>query len=194
MRCSSRWRMQDLGPDSPAAASRSSLRIPVACGLPGPALCREEFRVRGGVDPLRTMQAVSHGSVRVGAGFALRLFPLTNRLHHVRDVSYDEDRCRVRSAHLPRNLACLTNLAVSIVRLQGRFDYLPQAHRNYARRPGIASNHSFRSLSHSTPLCTKTSSQSTELHDWNDGLLWPLTVCRSGGGRTTRPRFEDGAE
>ena len=41
---------------------------------------------------------------------------------------------------------------------------------------GIASNHSFRSLSHSTPLGTKTSSQSTELHDWNDGLLWPLTL------------------
>ena len=40
---------------------------------------------------------------------------------------------------------------------------------------GIGSNHSFRSFSHSTPLCTKTSSQSTELHDWNDGLLWPLT-------------------
>ena len=52
---------------------------------------------------------------------------IENRLHHVRDVSYDEDRCRVRSAHLPRNLACLTNLAISIVRLKGRFDYLPQA-------------------------------------------------------------------
>ena len=53
----------------------------------------------------------------------------------MRDVSYDEDRCRVRSAHLPRNLACLTNLAISIVRLKGRFDYLPQAHRHYATRP-----------------------------------------------------------
>ena len=40
---------------------------------------------------------------------------------------------------------------------------------------GIGSNHSLRSSSHSTPLGTKTSSQSTELHDWNDGLLWPLT-------------------
>ena len=60
---------------------------------------------------------------------------IENRLHHVRDVSYDEDRCRVRSAHLPRNLACLTNLAISIVRLKGRFEYLPQAHRHYARRP-----------------------------------------------------------
>ena len=47
----------------------------------------------------------------------------------------DEDRCRARSAHLPRNLACLTNLAITIVRLKGRFEYLPQAHRHYARRP-----------------------------------------------------------
>ena len=60
---------------------------------------------------------------------------IENRLHHVRDVSYDEHRCRVRTGHLPRNLACLTNLAISIVRIQGRFDFLPQAHRHYARRP-----------------------------------------------------------
>ena len=48
---------------------------------------------------------------------------------------------------------------------------------------GTGSNHSFRSLAHSTPPCTKTSSQSTELHDWNDGLLWPLTFFRSSGER-----------
>ena len=60
---------------------------------------------------------------------------IENRLHHVRDVSYHEDQCRVRTGHLPRNLACLTSLAISIVRIQGRFDHLPQAHRHYARRP-----------------------------------------------------------
>ena len=60
---------------------------------------------------------------------------IENRVHYVRDVSYDEDRCRVHTAHLPRNLACLTNVAISIVRLEGRFDYLPQAHRHYARCP-----------------------------------------------------------
>ena len=59
----------------------------------------------------------------------------------MRDVSYDEDRCRVHTAHLPRNLACLTNLAISIVRLEGRFDYLPQAHRHDARRPHEAVRH-----------------------------------------------------
>ena len=66
---------------------------------------------------------------------------IENRLHHVRDVSYDEDRCRVHTGHLPRNLACLTNLAISIVRLEGRFDYLPQAHRHHARRPEQAVRH-----------------------------------------------------
>ena len=66
---------------------------------------------------------------------------IENRLHHVRDVSYDEDRCRVHTGHLPRNLACLTNLAISIVRLEGRFDYLPQAHRHYARCPHEAVRH-----------------------------------------------------
>ena len=60
---------------------------------------------------------------------------IENRLHHVRDVSYQEDQCRTRTGHLPRNLACLTNLAISIVRVQGRFQFLPQAHRHYARRP-----------------------------------------------------------
>ena len=66
---------------------------------------------------------------------------IENRLHHVRDVSYDEDRCRVRTGHLPRNLACLTNLAISIVRIKGRFDSIPQAQRHYARRPQDAVRH-----------------------------------------------------
>ena len=69
---------------------------------------------------------------------------IENRLHHVRDVSYDEDRCRVRTGHLPRNLACLTNLAISIVRIKGRFDSIPQAQRHYARRPQDAVRHLVR--------------------------------------------------
>ena len=56
----------------------------------------------------------------------------------VRDVSFDEDRSRVRTGQLPRNLACLSNAAISIVRLRGRFPYQPQAHRHYAARQGEA--------------------------------------------------------
>ena len=48
---------------------------------------------------------------------------IENRLHYVRDFTYDEDRCRARVRHLPRNLACLSNAAISIVRLNGAFRY-----------------------------------------------------------------------
>ena len=44
----------------------------------------------------------------------------------MRDFTYDEDRCRAYVRYLPRNLACLTNAAIAIVRCQGTFRYLPQ--------------------------------------------------------------------
>ena len=59
---------------------------------------------------------------------------IENRLHYVRDFTYDEDRCRVHVRHLPRNLACLTNAAIALVRCGGRFRYLPEANRHYAAR------------------------------------------------------------
>ena len=59
---------------------------------------------------------------------------IENRLHYVRDFTYDEDRCRAWVRHLPRNLSCLTNAAIAIVRTHGRFRYLPEANRHYAAR------------------------------------------------------------
>ena len=59
---------------------------------------------------------------------------IENRLHYVRDFTYDEDRCRAYVRHLPRNLACLTNAAIAIVRCNARFRYLPEANRHYAAR------------------------------------------------------------
>ena len=59
---------------------------------------------------------------------------IENRLHYVRDFTDDEDRCRAYVRHLPRNLACLTNEAIAIVRCNGRFRYLPEASRHYAAR------------------------------------------------------------
>ena len=52
----------------------------------------------------------------------------------MRDFTYDEDRCRAYVRHLPRNLSCLTNAAIAIVRCDGRFRYLPEANRHYAAR------------------------------------------------------------
>lgn len=42
---------------------------------------------------------------------------IENRLHHVRDMAYDEDRCRARKGNTPRALACLRNFAISLLRL-----------------------------------------------------------------------------
>jgi len=41
-------------------------------------------------------------------------------LHHIRDVTYDEDRCRIRTGNGPRAMATLRNLAIGLLRL-----YLP---------------------------------------------------------------------
>ena len=48
------------------------------------------------------------------------------------DFSFDEDRSRIRAGKLPRNLACLSNAAIAVVRMRGRFKHQPQAHRHYA--------------------------------------------------------------
>ena len=44
---------------------------------------------------------------------------IENRVHWVRDVTYDEDRSQVRSGNGPRVMATLRNLAISVLRLAG---------------------------------------------------------------------------
>jgi predicted transposase YbfD/YdcC len=44
---------------------------------------------------------------------------IENRLHYVRDVAFDEDRCRVRKGNGPQIMALLRNLAISLLRMAG---------------------------------------------------------------------------
>jgi hypothetical protein len=44
---------------------------------------------------------------------------IENRLHWVRDVSFDEDRSQVRTAHGPQVMAALRNLAITALRMAG---------------------------------------------------------------------------
>ena len=101
---------------------------------------RERRLVKQGAGSRET----AYGLTSLGAGQAgpeelaalvRRHWHIENRLHYVRDFTYDEDRCRVRVGNLPRNLACLTNAAISIARHAGRFAHLPPANRHYAARP-----------------------------------------------------------
>ena len=58
-----------------------------------------------------------------------RHWEIENRVHHVRDMTYDEDRRRNHVGSSARTLASIRNAAISIVRLRGRFDYLAHRHR-----------------------------------------------------------------
>ncbi len=59
---------------------------------------------------------------------------IENKLHWVRDVTYDEDRSQVRTGNAPRVMATLRNTAISLLRLDG-WDNIAAALRHHARHP-----------------------------------------------------------
>jgi hypothetical protein len=59
---------------------------------------------------------------------------IENRLHYVRDVTFDEDRCQVRSGAAPQAFAACRNLAITLLRRRGH-DNIAEATRTYAGRP-----------------------------------------------------------
>jgi len=44
---------------------------------------------------------------------------IENRLHWVRDVTFDEDRCQIRTGAAPQVMAALRNLVIGVFRLSG---------------------------------------------------------------------------
>jgi predicted transposase YbfD/YdcC len=61
---------------------------------------------------------------------------IENRLHHVRDRTYREDDSKIRTGQLPRTMATLRNLAISIFRQDGQANIaaaLRRAARDYHR-------------------------------------------------------------
>jgi predicted transposase YbfD/YdcC len=59
---------------------------------------------------------------------------IENRLHWVRDVTYQEDKSLVRTGNAPRVMASLRSLAISLLRLDGHIN-IAAANRHYARDP-----------------------------------------------------------
>jgi predicted transposase YbfD/YdcC len=62
---------------------------------------------------------------------------IENRLHWVRDVTFDEDRHQLRTANAPRTLATLRNLAIGALRHAGATN-IAKALRWTARDPNRA--------------------------------------------------------
>src|SRR5213595_2886898 len=59
---------------------------------------------------------------------------IENRLHWVRDVTYQEDKSLVRTGNAPRVMATLRSLAISLLRLDGHAN-IAAANRHHARDP-----------------------------------------------------------
>lgn len=103
------------------------------------------FMVERTVEYLRsgkTRQEVAYGisSLSPQAATAAQLleynrghWEIENRVHYVRDVTFDEDRSQVRTAGGPRIMASIRNLVMGIFRMLG-FQYIPDAIRYFAMR------------------------------------------------------------
>ena len=62
---------------------------------------------------------------------------IENKLHYVRDVSFDEDRSAVRTGAAPQVCAACRNLAITLLRRAGACN-IAAACRTYAGRPFTA--------------------------------------------------------
>jgi predicted transposase YbfD/YdcC len=68
------------------------------------------------------------------AAWVRRHWHIENKLHWVRDVTYQEDKSLVRTGNAPRVMASLRSLAISILRLDGQTN-IAAANRHHARDP-----------------------------------------------------------
>jgi len=59
---------------------------------------------------------------------------IENKLHWVRDVTFDEDRSQVRKGAAPQAMASLRNIALNLLRLAGT-ENIARATRHCARHP-----------------------------------------------------------
>ncbi len=68
------------------------------------------------------------------AAWVRRHWHIENKLHWVRDVTYQEDKSLVRTGNAPRVMASLRSLAISLLRLAGHVN-IAAANRHHARDP-----------------------------------------------------------
>jgi len=81
-----------------------------------------------GLSSLPAARATPAGLLELSRGH----WTIENRLHWVRDVTFDEDRSRVRTGAGAQVMASLRNLAISLLRLAGA-RYIAPALRRCAR-------------------------------------------------------------
>lgn len=86
-----------------------------------------------GITDLTAQQAGPKRLLRLNRGH----WGIENRSHHVRDVTFDEDRSRVRIGGVAQVMAAIRNTAIGLIRLAGKPN-IAAATRFYAARPSEA--------------------------------------------------------
>ena len=85
-------------------------------------------RHTGGLDGQRVRKQIVFGITSLSADLAGPAeiaadqrghWRIENRTHYVRDTTFDEDRCQIRTGHAPQNTAALRNLAIDTLRANG---------------------------------------------------------------------------
>lgn len=71
------------------------------------------------------------------AGWVQGHWGIENRLHWIRDVTFDEDNSQVRTGHAPQVMATCRNHAISMLHITG-WDNIAAGQRHYARHPDNA--------------------------------------------------------
>lgn len=99
---------------------------------------RVRLRLKDGSEQRETVFCIT--SIAPDKASADRLLKLNrdhwsieNRLHHVRDTTFDEDRSQVRKRAAPHLMASLRNLAISLLRLAGACTNIAAATRFFMR-------------------------------------------------------------
>jgi hypothetical protein len=62
---------------------------------------------------------------------------IENKLHWVRDVTFDEDRSQVRCGNIPQVIAALRNTTIGLLRWAG-YSNIAAACRRFAAQPDLA--------------------------------------------------------
>ena len=82
-----------------------------------------------GISSLTAEQASPQRLLELNRGH----WEIENRVHYVRDVTFNEDHSRVRTGNGAQIMATLRNLVIAIIRLLG-FRYIPDATRYFCFR------------------------------------------------------------
>lgn len=107
-----------------------TVRVAAATGIDFPHAAQVFRTVRhtGGLDGQRTRKQIVYGITSLPAGAAGPAeiaadqrghWRIENRTHYVRDTTFGEDRCQIRTGHAPQNTAALRNLTIDTLRANG---------------------------------------------------------------------------